>query len=230
MHALRFRRTPFALAAFGALVSLSGCMHPGPQDPARTGPFFAPTNFVGEPSLGGIRRVVVLPVWAGTVAPAETAADLDPVVIAALQQAQRFEVVALPRTDALRRFRTEAISSAAALPHDLLAVLRREFAADAVLFVDVTVYQAHRPLALGLRAKLAAIDGSRLVWTFDNVFSADNPTVANAARNHFLDSDRRVPADMTHGVLQSPSRFAAYATTAMFATLPPVVPAPVVKR
>lgn len=211
-----------AALVFAALAG--GCMHPGPVDSARVGPFFVPSNYAGETSLVGIRRVVVLPVWAGAAAPAETAADLDPVIVAALQKTQRFEIVTLSRPDALRRYRNEALSSASPLPHDLLATLRRDFAADAVLFVDVTVYQAYPPLALGLRSKLATIDGSRLVWTFDNVFSAADAPVANAARNHFLDSDRRVPTDLTHGVLQSPSRFATYASAAMFATLPPVVP------
>lgn len=201
-------------------------MHPGVRDSARVGPFFTPTNHSAAPHLGGIRRVVVLPVWTGSAAPLETAADIDPIILAALHRVSRFEVVTLSRADALRRFRSESLSSAAALPHDLLATLRREFAADAVLFVDVTVYQSFRPLAVGLRAKLATIDGSRLVWTFDQVFSAEDAHVANAARNHFLDADNRVPADLTHGALQSPSRFTAYASAAMFATLPPVLPPP----
>lgn len=208
-----------ALAAF----AFAGCMHPGPHDPARVGPFHAPTNYSGDLSLGGIRRVVLLPIWGGTLAPVETLAALDPVVATALQQVNRFEVVTLSREESLRRFRAEAVSSAGALPHDLLLTLHREFGADAVMFVDVTTLNAYRPLALGLRAKLATIDGSRLVWTFDNVFSAEDPTVANAARHFYLESDRReVPADFTPTVLQSPSRFMAYAAATMFATLPPV--------
>lgn len=213
-----------------SLLGLAGCLHPSVIDPARVGPFFAPANHVGEPSLGGLRRVVVLPVWGGSVASIETVSEFDAIVVAALEQSQRFEVVSLSREDSLRRFGAESFSSASALPHHLLATLRREFAAEAVLLVDLTVYHSYRPLALGLRAKLAAIDGSRLIWSFDNLFSAENPTVANAARRHFLSADQRVPADMTHGVLQSPSRFAAYASTAMFATLPPVLPPPVVVR
>lgn len=215
-----------ALAGLGLGLG-SGCMHPARTDPARVGPLFTPTNFHGETSLGGIRRVVVLPVWGGSEATPETAAELDPVINAALQQAQRFEIVTLARDDAQRRFRAQAFSSASALPHELLAKLKREFAADAVLFVDVTVYRAYRPLAIGLRAKLAAIDGSRLIWTFDTVFSADDATVANAARSFYIDADSRAPTDMTPGVLQSPSRFAAYASAAMFATLPPVIPPPI---
>lgn len=213
-------------AALAALTLVTGCMHPGHMDRARTGPLYVPANHLAEPSLGGIRRVVVLPVWTGAVAPEETGFEMDAIVVAALQHHQRFEVVALSRDVAWQRFRAQAFSSAGALPHNFMATLAREYAADAVLFVDLTVYRPYQPLGLGLRAKLATMDGSRLVWTFDDLFSADDSRVAQSARNHFLDLDRSVPADMTHGVLQSPSRFATYATTAMFSTLPPVLPPP----
>lgn len=219
-------RTMRGLAAAVGLVALAGCMTPGPYDAARVGPFYVPANHAGDPHLGAIRRVVLLPVFGGTVASSEMAAALDPVLAAALQREKRFEVVTLSRENSLRRFRAEAVSSAGALPADMLAVLRQEFAADAVMFVDLTVYRAYRPLALGLRAKLAAIDGTRLVWTFDDTFSAENPLVANAARHHFVEEDHSgVPADFTPAVLQSPTKFAAYAATAMFSTLPPVAPA-----
>lgn len=213
-----------ALFAAAVLGLAGGCMHPGPHDAARLGPYYEPKNIMAEPNLGGLRRVVVLPVWSGNVAPAETAAELDLEVANALQRTHRFEVVHVSREDSLRRFRVESFSSASALPPDLFARLQREYAADGVLFVDVTVYKAYRPIAIGFRSKLASIDGQRLIWTFDNVFSSDDPAVANAARRHFLDSDQRgVPADLTHSVLQSPTRFAAYVTAAMFATLPPVL-------
>jgi hypothetical protein len=218
---------PLALA-FGGWAFFSGCMTPSIDDPARLGPFFTPSNHVGEASLGGMRRVVVLPVCGGTLAPVETVAALDPVIIAALQQQHRFEVVTLTREQSRRHFRFEEISSVAALPHDFLSTLQREFAADGVLFIDITVFRPYRPIGLGLRAKLATLDSSpRLVWTFDNVFSADDPAVANSARKHFLGADRGgVPADLSPGVLQSPARFAEYAADAMFATLPPVTPPP----
>jgi hypothetical protein len=215
-----------ALLALG----FGGCVTPAINDPARVGPFFAPVNFHGEPSLGGMRRVVLLPVAGGTLVPPETVAAFDPVFAAALQRQNRFEVVTLSREECLRQFRKAEFSSVAALPRDFLNTMRREFGADAVLFVDLTVFRAYRPLALGLRAKLATIDATRLVWTFDDAFSAANPAVANSARHHFLQTDRGdVPADLSPAVLQSPARFADYAATTMFATLPPVVaPAPVV--
>lgn len=210
-----------------ALALSAGCMHPAANDPARVGPFFTPSNHSGDPSLGGIRRVVVLPLWVGEGTKPEAAAELDPVFLTALQHEKRFEIVTLSREESRRRFRAEAISSAAALPADLFPTLQREYAADAVLFVDLTTYEPYKPITLGLRGKLAAIDGSRLIWTFDNVFSSESPGAANSARRFFLDRDRSVPADMTRTALQSPSRFAAYAAATMFATLPPVVaPAP----
>lgn len=218
----------FSLALAAGATLLAGCGTPGFRDPARSGPFFTPANVVGEPTLGGLRRVVLLPVCGGALADLETAARFDPVFAAALQRENRFEVVTLSREECLRRFQSREFSSAAALPHDFFPALRAEFAADAVLFVDLTVFHAYRPLALGLRGKLATLDGRRVVWSFDNVFAADEPAVANSARRYFLDGDRGDgPVDLSPAVFQSPQRFAAFAAAEMFATLPPVVaPAP----
>ena len=93
---------------------------------------------------------------------------------------------------------------------------------DAVLFVDPTAYQPYRPIALGIRAKLATIGDHRLVWSFDEVFFASNPAVDNAVRRFYIDSGGGpMPLDMTAAALQSPTKFAAYAADAAFKTLPP---------
>ena len=212
-----------SLAALGCLFA-AGCGAVILDAPMRLGPFYDPANHAGDPSLSAdLRRVLVLPLCSGEVALAETAAALAPVFVAALQRQNRFEVVTLSRDECRRRFGVEELSSSSALPRDLLPALRREFAADAVLFVDLTVFRGYRPLAVGLRAKLAAISDGRLIWTFDNLFSADEPAVANSARRHFLEINRRgAPVDLDPAVLQSPSRFAEYVSAAMFATLPPV--------
>ncbi len=237
MAAPAARSSARAVVALAALLSLAltGCISPPVHDSARRGPFFTPTNHAGDARLpADLRRVVLLPVAGGAAADAESAAALDPVFIAELQKQNRFEVVALTREDCLRRFRAEEFLSTAALPPDFLAMLKREHAADAVMFVDVTAYKAYRPLVLGVRAKLALLEPEadvRLVWTFDNVFAAADPAVANSARHHFLDSDRGgIPADLTQGVLQSPSRFATYVAAATFATLPPVYAPPPHKK
>jgi hypothetical protein len=210
----------------------AGCVVPPVNDAARIGPFYSPRNFTGDPHLPAtIRRVVLLPIAGGSVAPAESVTALDAVFTAELQRQNRFEIVTLTRADCLQRFQVEEFSSVGSLPATLMSRLQREFAADAVLFVDLTVFKPYRPLALGVRAKLATIeDPVRLVWTFDNVYAAADAAVANSARAHFLDSDGgRIPADLTPSVLQSPTRFASYVAASMFSTLPPVVtPSPVV--
>jgi hypothetical protein len=213
--------SPFAASLVLAAL-FTGCAGPAVTDPARSGPFFTPANHSADASLGGIRRVVVLPVWVGEGTATESAAALDPVFLTALQQEKRFEVVTLSRQECRRRYGVEALSSAMMLPHDLFESLKRDFAADAVLFMDLTAYYPYKPITLGLRGKLASLEDSRLVWTFDNVFSSEAPAAANSARNFFLDRDRGVPADMIRTALQSPSNFAAYAAASMFATRPPV--------
>lgn len=218
-----------SFASGAALIALSGCMHPPAHDSARTGPFHAPVNYAAEAQLPQtLRRVVLLPISAGSVADEESASALSPVFAAELQKRNRFEVVTLTREDLLRRFRQAEVLSTAALPHDFLPKLRRDLAVDGVMFIDLTVYKPYRPMAIGVRAKLAtAGDDVRLLWTFDNIFSAGDPAIANSARGHFIDSDRSgVPADLTPGVLHSPSKFAEYVAAQAFATLPPVYTPP----
>ena len=218
------RRLRAAAAAAGLLGLLAGCMTPAVNDPARTGPFFTPANVNGDAALPpAVRRVVLMPLQASAAVPADSLAALDDVFAAALGRENRFEVVTLSREECVRRLGDESLATTATLPARFLERLQAEFGAQAVLFVDVTTFRAYRPLRLGVRAKLAETGSGRLIWTFDNVFAADEPAVANAARHFFLQSDRQdVPADLTRAVLQSPSRFGAYAAAATFATLPPV--------
>ena len=185
---------------------------------------FVPTNHTGDAKIPtGLRRVVVLPLAGGAVASPESVSALDPVIIAALQLQNRFEVVPLTREECHRYFQTNEISSVSEIPANLMSVLQREYAADAVLFIDLTVYRAYHPLSVGLRAKLATIEGAHLVWTFDNVFSADDPSVASSAVQYLKSRDQNgLPSDMIAVDLESPVRFATYASAAMFATLPPV--------
>jgi hypothetical protein len=181
-------------------------------------------NHGGDAKLpSGLQRVVILPLAGGTVASPESVSALDPVLIAALQLQNRFEVVPLTREECRRYFQTDEISSVSAIPANLLSVLKREYAADAVLFMDLTVYRAYHPLAIGLRGKLATLDGAHLVWTFDTVFSADDPSVADNAVRFLKSRDQGgLPADLIAVDLESPVRFCTYASTAMFATLPPI--------
>jgi hypothetical protein len=213
----------FRLGLLGALFAAGCAHHPAVTDSSRRGPFFIPKNYVGEKQLPeGIRRVVLLPVHAGETAPPEQAEALDTVFVTALERQMRFEVVTLSRVECQASYGVPDISSAAALPHDFLEDLGRKFGADAVMFVDITAYQPYRPIVLGIRAKLSLVSDHRLVWSFDEVFSASNPAIENAVRRYYLDSGGGpMPLDMTTAALQSPTRFGAYAADAAFKTLPP---------
>lgn len=216
----------YGLLALGAALGLApGCASTGRDlaDAAKQTTYFVPANHRGEARLPAtVRRVLLLPVSGGKIVPAETAEGLENVLATELLRQVRFEVVRLSRTDCLQRFGAPEFSSAGALPHDFLPTLARAYAVEAVLFVDVTAYRAYRPLALGLRAKLATVDSTRLLWTFDEVFDADDVAVTNSVRRYYeTGGAARSPRDASHGALQSPNRFAAYVAAATFATLPP---------
>jgi hypothetical protein len=208
--------------ALGALLA-GGCMTPPITDASRQGPFFTPKNFVGDPRLPGtMHRVILLPVHGGESAPAEAVEALDGVFATALEKQMRFEVVTLSREECQASYGRPDLGSTAALPHDFLSDLARKFGADGVLFVDLTAYQPYRPLILGIRAKLASVSDRRLVWSFDEVYSAADPAVENAVRHFYLNTGTGpMPLDLTSSALQSPTRFAAYVAEATFKTLPP---------
>lgn len=214
-----------ALAAIWVWALAPGCASTGRDiaDAARQTAYFVPANHHGEKRLPAtVRRVLLLPVSGGKIVPVETAVTLENVFATELLRQVRFEVVRLSRQDCLQRFGAPEFSSAGALPHDFLPSLARSFAVDAVLFIDVTAYRAYRPLALGVRAKLATVDATRLLWTFDEVFDADDVAVSNSVRRYYETGGAgHGPLDASHGALQSPSRFAAYVAAATFDTLPP---------
>ena len=215
-----------AAAALGLVLGV-GCaqLTSNPKEALKSkAPAFVPTNHGGDAKVPpGIRRVVVLPVAGSTVATPESVSALDPVIINALQQQNRFEVVPLTREECRRFFLSDEISSVSAIPANFMTVMRREYAADAVMFVDLTVYRAYHPLDLGFRAKLATVGNSHLVWTFDTIFSADDPAVVESASRYLANRDQGgLPTGLSPVVLQSPRRFATYAAAAMFATLPPI--------
>jgi hypothetical protein len=219
---------PLAAATFLAalaLASLAGCQSASRLvDPLALDPDlgYVPANFRGDAQLPStLQRVAVLPVHGGAIASDESTSALDAVVVAALQQQQRFEVVSVPREDCHRLFGARDFSSVAALPHGFIEEVARRYAVDAVLFVDLTVYRPHQPIALGLRAKLAATSDVRMIWAFDEVFSAEDPRLRRTIRSRQRTAVAAPLVDPTPAVLQSPARFGTVAAELMFRTLPP---------
>ncbi|HZZ18118.1 MAG TPA: hypothetical protein VFE25_02055 [Opitutaceae bacterium] len=221
-------RIPAALGVLACAVlalSVCGCAElTGKPAQAKKSKPFEPTNHFGEASLPArMHRVVLMPVAGGNAASPESAAALDPVIVSCLQRQNRFEVIQLTRADCQAHFQCEELSSVMPLPTNFMEVLKRDYDADAVIFVDVTVYQAYQPLQIGLRAKLAMLDDSHLVWTFDNLYSAEDAAVAGSATKYLQSREPvMLPPDISTVVLESPSQFAGYVVSSMFATLPPV--------
>jgi hypothetical protein len=214
----------FSLVAAAMLALTSGCASMPGHSAAKTAKPFEPLNHFAEASLPTrIHRVVLMPVAGGNAASPESSAALDPIVVSSLQRQNRFEVIQLTRQDCQAHFQCEELSSVMPLPTNFMEVLKRDYDADAVIFVDVTVYQAYQPIQLGLRAKLAMLDDSHLVWTFDNLFSTEDPSVASSATKYLEKREPvMLPPDISVVVLESPSQFAGYVVSTMFATLPPV--------
>jgi hypothetical protein len=222
---LRLLPTAAWLAA-GALAALAaGCATTKKWSEPKTPVPPVHRNYVGEKSLpASLKRVLLLPVWGGQAAPAESAAALDAVFATALVHQKRFEVVTITREECRRRFGEDSFSSAAALPAGFLEEISHDFAAQGVVFVDLTAYHPIRPIVLGVRSKLALTEGGRLVWSFDDEYSAEDPAVVQGLKKFYgpAGGDRgETPANLPEAALISPSRFGAFAADATFQTLPP---------
>ena len=215
-------RVALLLAAALAIGLACGCQHvPKVSVDWRGGPFFRPTNFTGAALMpGDVRRVAVLPLSIPDGLPSDSVAALEAAVHAALLREGRFEIVPVGAEFVRAVAGKPAVASHEILPPALFERLAREQGADAVLFVDVTLYRPYAPLELGVRAKLARCDELRtILWSFDTLFDAREPAVANSARRH-ASGGREAIVDAGPSALQSPSRFAAYVFADTFATLP----------
>jgi len=209
-------------AAAGLLAGCAGPAHHSQSARTPTSGVYQPRNYVGESILPrSVRRVILLPVDGGQFADAETCEYLDRIFANALEHQLRFEVVPLSREECAQSFGSPSVASTDALPHDFLQGLGTKYAAQAVMFVDITAFEAYRPLGIGIRAKLATVADRRLIWSFDETFSCLDPTVVNGLRHYYAQGTQKgSPIDMSSDALDSPRQFAAYAANATFGTLP----------
>jgi hypothetical protein len=217
---MRFPSLVFFCAAAGIFSACSELPH---RDAAKAGPFFTPSNVtVSSPLPATMRRVAVLPASGNRQITEESLERISEAVRTELNRTGRFEVVPVSRLDLRRLVGALTIESTQPLPPELLEKIKSMFGADGVLLTDVTSFSAYPPLELGLRMKLADLSDGKIIWASDNIFSAADPAVANSARRHVLKlGTDRGPGDLSHTVLQNPSRFAAYAAAATFEMLPP---------
>ncbi len=215
-------RPAAVLGALFALGLLCGCQNvPTVSVDWKGGPFFTPTNFNGVAQMPAeVQRVAVMPLSGLDGQPPETVAALESALQAALLAEGRFETVAVAPELVRAVAGKPALGSGELLPPALFERIAHEQGADAVLFVDVTLFRPYSPLALGVRAKLAWCNDSHgIFWAFDTLYDVRDPAVANSARRHAA-GGREAIVNAGPAALQSPSRFAAYVFTDVFGTLP----------
>ena len=205
------------------LLALMGCAELPKVDSAKAGPFYTPSNVTRLGRLPAeIRRVLVLPVFGGPEITEESLERISRAVFEELNRTGRFETATLARTEFQRLAGVRTLSSLDPIPPDLIQKLAKAYAADGILFTDVTAFSPYPPLSLGLRMKLASVSDQQILWAADNLFSAADPAVANSARRYALKLGAdRGPGDLSHTILQNPTRFATYAAAATFEALPP---------
>ncbi len=205
------------------LALLAGCDSLPSRDNARLGPFFHPTNVYAAPQLpANIRRVAIMPVGSSAGLSETTLDQLDGSVVRSLNEVQRFESVPITRAECARITGKRFVLSTDQLPYDFIQSVTAKTAADAILFIDITHYSPYPPQTIDIRSKLVRLDDQSILWSIDQTFSATDPSVVNAVRRQwYATQPPGIPADMSINALDSPSRFADYAFTASFATMPP---------
>jgi hypothetical protein len=185
-------------------------------------PKYVPRNVTGIPTLPKeIRRVVILPVYWSKDPKSDFVCDLDAILQLSLQRTNSFEVVPIDRETLFKLFHEYQFSSVSILPDDLLPTIAKNYAADAVMFLDLTQNRPYRPIAIGLRAKLVDAKSARIIWAIDSLFDSADPAVANAALDFSTRSTYKAERkDSTGSILLSPRAFASFVADAMFGTLP----------
>jgi hypothetical protein len=219
------RKRPWFSLLIGVALGLAGCSSLTGGREAGTAPSaapFKPQNFVGDNYVPrSLRRVVILPVHGGQIAPPECCEYLDSIFATSLERQARFEVVVLTREECGKMFGVPDFASTDSLPPDFLSKLATEYAAQGVMFVDITAFAPYRPLSIGVRAKLATVADRRLIWSFDEVFTCLDPSIVAGLRKYYLKNNQSAgPVDLAADALVSPRLFAVYAADTAFQTLP----------
>jgi hypothetical protein len=165
-------------------------------------------------------RVVMLPIYS-TEMLGGAQRDMDATFRAQLTPALPYEIVSISRPELERILGRAQISSTEAIPPETLRALRDKYAANAVLFTDITLYHPYRPIAIGVRTKLVSVDSLQILWAADRVVDSAEPATAEEAVR-FADPNTKATSDRANQViLQSPRRFAGFVAHEIYSTLPP---------
>ena len=217
-------RPAFCFQALGLLLLLAtaGCVSFRGGELV-TGKPYKPTNIYGSehPLPLDVRRVAVLPLNINRSDLEAGQTLLQPVLEEELSRTKRFEVVPVSPEQLAAWTGRKSLWTAEVLPKDLLVILQEKLGCDAVLFAELTHFQAYPPLAVGWNLKLVEVRSGQLLWAADEVFDAGHPAVAAGARlyhsSHSLVSG---PLADSRLILLSPTAFGRYSAQTLFAALP----------
>ena len=172
---------------------------------------------------GDLKRVAVLPIACdGRRTDMSAGRDaLGPVLIAELIKAKKFEVVVVSPEELSRLTGRAEWTGDEVLPAGILDSLKKEYGCDAVLFCQLTGFQAYPPLAVGWRLRLVDVRGQKTLWAGDEDFDAGKPAVIAGARRYQQREQWQLNTDPVGGLaLNSPRRFGQYTITCLLDTLP----------
>jgi hypothetical protein len=157
------------------------------------------------------------------VQPPDALREMDKTFHAEFNKPHVFEGVRVDRSEMMQIIHRDQLPSTETVPRELLLALRDKYAAEAVLFTDITHYRPYRPISIGVRTKLVSLSTNDVLWAIDASFDSADPAIADAARNFSKRTEQNpniIPASDSSGVLLSPQRFARFVAREVFATLP----------
>ena len=207
------------------------------SDPSMTAPPQPISSGLVWPA--GMRRLAVLPIYSHQPIN-DMQRDMDGIFRGELSKVVKYEIVQVPREEMLKLTSNEAISSSSIISPEVIKSLRQKYAADAVMFIDFSVFRPYRPIAIGVRAKIVDLRNMEVIWVADGILDTAEPDVATLA-TQFAGMGLKIPyispsipkgkareaASGNQIILQSPRLFAGFVAHEAFSTLappPPVLP------
>lgn len=168
----------------------------------------------------GIQRVVVLPAYYPG-SNLQIQSSLDNSIKTQLNRFNLFEVVPVSTDTLYQLAGTSHASTIDRLPADFFSKITSRYAADGVIFTEITRYDPYQPITLGIRTSLVSTRTLETIWAFDDVFLAGDPRVTSGALKYEkLNGLIPYPQDTRGQILQSPSQFVSYVADTVFSTLP----------
>ena len=171
---------------------------------------------------GEFKRVAVLPLMiAGQDAVLENGRDaLQSILHGELIRSARFEIFHVSPEQCRQWTGRSTWSGQDTLPRDFFERLREMTGCDAVLFSQLTRYRPYPPVAVGWRMQLVAVSPLRVWWAVDELFSAGDPVVADAARAYYRAHFATPTGADPDSILATPRRFGQFTLAVVTESLP----------